>query len=219
MGGFGSTRWGWHRTREVIDPLLWLDVRILARRGALTPGVWSTTSWTCRGEPSGYIDHQAEAGALILDYRTKGPGDADWQPVRDRIPLDHTPCHYGGSRPWFLCPGCGGRRAVLYSVGGRFRCVKCHDLAYSSTREEPWDRAIRRADTLRRKIGGRPGAEREWVLNWLVPPDRPKGMPWRTYDRLRQEWRAIATAANGDYEAGLLRLLERTDRVLKGLRG
>ena len=105
MGGYGSTRWGWHRTREAIDPLLWLDVRILTRPGALTPGTWSTTSWTSRGEPSGRIDHQAEADALILDYRTKGPADPDWRPVRERIALDATPCHYGGTRPWFLCPG------------------------------------------------------------------------------------------------------------------
>lgn len=112
MGGFGSMRWGLHRTRATTDSLLWLDVRLLARRGALTPGTWSATSWTCNGEPSGHIDHRAEADALMLDYRTKAPADAEWQPVRERIPLDATPYHYGGSRPWFLCPGCGRRRAA-----------------------------------------------------------------------------------------------------------
>ncbi len=70
MGGFGSTRWGWERTRQATDPLLWLDVRWLARRGALHPGAWSTTSWTWRGEPDGWITHRAEADALILVYRT-----------------------------------------------------------------------------------------------------------------------------------------------------
>lgn len=179
MGGFGSTRWGWHRTRETTDPLLCLDVRLLSRRGALEPGVWSTTSWTCRGEPSGDITHRAEAGALILDYRTKGARDAEWRPVSERITVDSTACHYGGARPWFLCPGCGRRRAVLYSVGGHFRCRTCHDLAYSSTRETPADRALRRADTLRRKLADRPG-----LHHW---PPKPKGMHWRTYSRIMSQ--------------------------------
>ncbi len=37
MGGYGSTRWGWQRTRDTTDPYLWLDVRLLARWGALAP--------------------------------------------------------------------------------------------------------------------------------------------------------------------------------------
>lgn len=204
MGGFGSTRWGWHRTRETTDPLLRLDVRILARQGALTPGTWSTTSWTCRGEPSGRIDHRAEAGALILDYRTKGPADADWQPTRERIPLEHTPCRYGGSRPWFLCPGCSRRRAVLFSVGGRFRCRACHDLAYSSTRETPSNRALRRADTLRRKLRGRPGMHR-----WSP---KPKGMHWRTYSRLMSEIRGCDQDALAYMVAGREKLLGDMER-------
>jgi hypothetical protein len=123
------------------------------------PGAWASTSWAWRGEPSGTINHWAEADALTLSYRTKGPGDADWRPVRDRIPLDQTPCHYGGSRPWFVCPGCGRRRAILHSVGGSFRCRTCHDLAYSSTRETASDRAIRlfaaSLDRLEREIARR----------------------------------------------------------------
>jgi len=204
MGGYGSTRWGWHRTRGAIDPLLWLDVRILARRGALTPGTWSTTSWTCRGKPSGYIDHRAEAGALILDYRTKGRADPDWRPVRERIPLDATPCHYGGSRPWFLCPGCGARRAVLYSVDGRFRCRRCHDLAYSSTREEPWDRAMRRADTLRRKIGAERGMH-QWA-------PKPKGMHWDRYERITAEIRECDRTAMMLFSADLDKLQRDIER-------
>jgi hypothetical protein len=155
MGGFGSTRWGCQRTRETTDRFPWLDVRILARCGALTPGVWWTTNWTARGQPSGSITHHAEADALILDYRVKGLLDAEWQLVRERIPMERIPCHYGGSRPWFLCPGCGRRRAVLFSVDGRFRCRACHDLAYSSTRQTLAERA------LRRKLGARTGMRQD----------------------------------------------------------
>jgi len=76
---------------------------------------------------------------------SKRPGDSNWTLIRERIPLDSTACHYGGSRPWFRCLGCDYRRAVLYSVRGVFRCVSCHGLAYASTREEHAGRIIRRA--------------------------------------------------------------------------
>jgi len=176
MGGYGSSRWGCHWTRATTDGVLRLDVRELARSGQLRPNTCSLSSWTRNGEPAGSINLRAQADALILDYRSKGPADSDWWPVRERVPLDSTPCHYGGSRPWFLCPGCGRRRTVLYSVGGHFHCVRCHNLAYGSTQEKPWDRASRRADRLRRKIGADAGHQT------MAP--KPKGMHWRTYERI-----------------------------------
>lgn len=137
MGGCGSSRWGAHWIRETTDGLLRLDVRELARSGQLRPGIRSRASWTRNGQPAGAINLEAriDIDALLLDYRIKRPADRDWRPISERIPLDATPFHYGGSRPWFRCPDCGRRRAVLYCLGGRFRCVGCHDLADSSTRE------------------------------------------------------------------------------------
>ncbi len=204
MGGLGSTRWNWERTRDTTDPYIWLDVRLLARQGALVPGTLSTSSWTYRGEPSGWISHRAEADALVLIYNVKGPRDAEWQPVRERIPLERTACHYGGSRPWFLCPGCGRRRAVLYSVGGHFRCRACHDLAYSSTREEPWDGAMRRAETLRRKFGGQRGMH-QWA-------PKPKGMHWDRYERIMAEIQECDRAAMMLFSADLDKLQRDIER-------
>ena len=211
MGGFGSTRWNWERTRDTTNRYIWLDVRLLARQGALVPGTVSTSSWTYRGEPSGWISHRAEADALVLIYNVKGPRDADWRPVQERIRLERTACHYGGSRPWFRCPACWQRRAVLYSVSGSFRCRACLDLAYGSTRDDRLSRLNRRGAKVTAKLG----AEREWVLNWLLPPAKLKGMHWRTYDRLHAEWRAIAQDARETHHADLLRLLAQTDRVLR----
>ncbi len=131
----------------------------------------TSPAWTRGGKPSGAIMTimQRDRPCLVLDYRTKRPGD-DWQPVRETVWLDTTPCHYGGSRPWFLCPGCNIRRAVLFSLGGRFRCRGCHDLAYSSAREDDLDRALRRCAELRRMIGGDFGHP-----VWTIPP-KPDGM-------------------------------------------
>ncbi|HEV2127703.1 MAG TPA: hypothetical protein VGR22_03695 [Thermomicrobiales bacterium] len=78
---------------------------------------------------------------LTLEYRTRGRGDAEWTPRTLRVWLEWTPCHFGGERVWFRCPGCLSRRAVHFSVGGVFRCRACHDLAYTSTREDAIERA------------------------------------------------------------------------------
>lgn len=75
--------------------------------------------------------------------------------------------------------GCGRRVAILY--GGRiFACRNCHKLAYPSQREDDSDRAARRADRIRAKLGWEPG-----ILNgtgW-----KPKGMHWDTFQQLNAQ--------------------------------
>ncbi len=198
MGSFGSGRWGWTVTRATTDGLLRLDVRDLARRGLFAAGpgqvALAALAWTRCGEPAGQIAVEYagnEPGAVVLDYQVQQTG-APWEPVRERVALDRTPCRYGGARPWFRCPGCSGRRAILHCAGGRFRCRSCHDLVYGATREAGWERARRRAAKLRARLGAEPGEA--WGR-----PDKPRAMQWRTYSRLVRR----LEAADGSAEAGL----------------
>lgn len=210
MGGYGSTRWGWARTRQDTDPLLWLDVRILHRQGALKPGAVSAQAWTRGGKPSGDIGTRmsGDGETLTLIYRTQRRGQ-EWRDVCDPIELDWTPCNYGGERPWFTCPGCRRRRAVLFSVDGRFRCKACHDLAYSSTRESESDRSIRRADKLRKRMG-----DTSTGPVWRMPTGpRPAGMSWRTYWRLWRELAQEIDRMSDLLNAELEVLLRRTDKL------
>ncbi len=209
MGGFGSGRRGWHLAKTVTDGLLKLDVRYLARQGYLdsnTLGVYSV-AWSRGDRPAGDIlvlfdtDRPDE---LALDYGVRRGEVTPWESIRERIPLDRTPCPYGGSRPWFLCPRCFGRRAVLFGVGGRFRCRGCHGLAYSSTREGEADRRRRRADELRRRIGCKPGPH--------SAPWKPKGMHWRTYERIVEEINAREYEAQIAFSAETDALIARLDR-------
>jgi hypothetical protein len=213
MGDFGSgERWS---SKPTTDHALRLDVRWLARQGLFAPGAvaWLPLSWTRGGQPDGNITVRYDARRpyeLILDYRTRRPAEAEWTDVSERVWLEWAPCHFGGQRVWCRCPGCGSRRAVLYSVHGRFRCVPCNELAYSSTRDESLDRLNRRGEKITDKLG----AERVWVLLWIIPPFKPKHMHWETYERLCREWRAIRDAANGVHAADFSRLIARTDRLL-----
>lgn len=210
MGGYGSTRWTWEHTRIHTDPLLSLDVRYLKRIGALESGAIAQPSWTCRGKPSGTIITvmNRKGDCLTLKYQTRGPGETDWTPHTQPVWLDTTPCHYGGERVWFTCPGCQCRRAVLFSVGGLFRCRGCHDLAYSSTRESALDRSYRRIDRIQRQLGsGGYG-----VPVWHLPP-KPARMHWSTYERLVRELRLALHEHDGLFDQWIAERWAMVDRL------
>src|SRR3981081_1806868 len=78
---------------------------------------------------------------------------------------------------WFICPavGCGRRVEILYG-GGIFACRHCYRLAYASSREDVCDRAARRADRLRARLGWEPG-----ILNGNG--GQPKWMGWGAIER------------------------------------
>jgi hypothetical protein len=209
MGDYFSTRWRWEPTRQDTDPLLKLDVRWLNRIGALHPGAMATPSWSRRGEPSGSIVTimDCDRPCLTLSYRTQR-AEEDWTPVEETVWLETTACHFGGDRVWFLCPGCHARRAVLFSVQGRFRCRICHDLAYSSTREDPQERAIRRCAELRCKLGGSFGQP-----IWTIPP-KPDGMTYRRYHHISNMLIAEIHRCEGHMDAWLENKISDLDALL-----
>jgi hypothetical protein len=179
MGGYFSTRWNYTRTRADTDGLLFLDAASLRRMGALTAGACAWQQWTNgRGEIVGSIRTVTNANrdTLTLIYSIRQPGAA-WQPIREDVGLEPTPCHYGGERLWLTCPGCQSRRRVLFCVHGQFRCRECHNLAYTSTREDPQARSACRIAALHRRLG----AAR---CDLSAIPPRPKGMHQPTYDRI-----------------------------------
>ena len=132
MGGPGSTRWGMTLTRQTTEGLPQLDVRALARAGALVPGVAATVQWDESTQAFTHVTQAPPCRLVIWDAVRPNRGALPL--VREVIHLDMTACTFGGTRPWFSCPGCGRRCAILYPVAGRFRCRVCQRLAYASTR-------------------------------------------------------------------------------------
>jgi hypothetical protein len=183
MGGYGSTRWLGQQTRLDTDGLLKLDIRVLRRQGALQPGALSNQTWTRWGECVGMVNTftSHSGGALILSYIIVRDGRAP-EDIRETVILEATPCIFGGKRTWFRCPGCSSRRSGLFSVEGRFRCRRCHDLAYTATRQDELDRADRRVRQLQERLGFVEG------YHCFIPP-RPDGMHRSTYRRLSLQLR------------------------------
>jgi len=176
MGGFGSGRHA-QGGKQTTSEYLALDVRCLQRKRMLTPGCAFSWSWSRGGEVFASIQVRTEADRLILNYRHRSPRE-EWQTENYPVNLDWTPCTFGGQRAWFICPtaGCGKRVAILY-CGGLFMCRRCHQLTYRCQRENADDRASRRADRIRHKLGWEPG-----ILN--PNGGKPKGMHWSTFNRL-----------------------------------
>ena len=92
--------------------------------------------------------------------------------------ITHLPWHYGGQRAYFLCD-CGRTVGKLYApFGYPWRCRHCYGLTYATRQAVPRIRLILKAQKIRERLGG--------DLDVTHPfPERPKGMHWQCYNRLR----------------------------------
>lgn len=204
MGGFGSGRKSGKNTTEDRRKV---DVRHLARGGYLKAGMAYRWQWTRHGENVASINLTVEADRVWFTYRQRGHS-GDWRDMRYAVGLERTACHLGGARVWWRCPvaGCGRRVAVMYD-GGVFACRHCHDLAYRCQREADDYRAIRKADTLRKKLKWVPG-----IAHGEGP--KPKGMHWRTFERLYAEYTEQVSRAFGGVSQRLERCQSRLSTLL-----
>jgi hypothetical protein len=194
--------------RTTCESCISIDVRRWHREGRLRPGQCFRCSWTWGGEPSGSISVRTEWEAVVLMYRSRSWGDTEWKPIGQRVPITRTACHLGGQRPWFVCSVssggryCGRRVAVLYIADELFACRRCYGLAYASQQEPLHHRGIGRAQKIRMHLGGGPNMLEDF-------PEKPKGMHWRTYDRVRRAY-DIAKARS---MIGLSRFFDRPQRA------
>jgi hypothetical protein len=185
MGGQGSGNWYRFDKKTTTDETQGVDVRYLHRNGLLKPANRFSLRWSRAERETGSIGGSVEGHLrlrperVILRYRCRSGQGSEWEDVWELVSLSWTACNFGGERPWFICPGagCSRRVAVLYGPGRYFLCRHCYDLVYESQRENEMYRALRRAQTIRERLGG--------SANMTKPfPERPKGMHHETYMRL-----------------------------------
>jgi hypothetical protein len=209
MGGFRSGRPS-GSGRKTVDAWRSIDVNWLQREGCLRPGYSGGWQWTRDGERVAWIQLRRGGDLLRLSYRVR-LGGGDWEDVEEAVRIVRVPCRLGGSRAYFVCPGvvngiaCGRRVAKLYGAGRYFLCRHCYRLAHTSQSEGAWDRALRRANKIRQRLGGDPDIAAPF-------PKRPEGMWRQTYQHLREQAFEAEMRADEAYALRVGRLLARVDK-------
>ncbi len=211
MGGFGSTRWNWVSTKDTVEDQRSLDINRLNRAGCLQAGCCSGWQWIRAGERVASVELRRDGDLLHLSYRVPQHG-RDWHEIAQSAPIVWMPCSFGGARPYLVCPGvingiaCGHRVAKLYCARTYFLCRHCYRLACASQREDRYDRALRRTNNIRVRLGGEPGMV-------SILPDRPKGMHKRTYERMQSKILDAEMLANERLAIFVERLMRSDGRI------
>lgn len=180
MGGRGSGRHRSYQGKPETLDCTPLDIRRLARNGALVPGFRGAWQWTVDECPTAAITIRAGESHFGLSWKVASTG----QVCHQVILLTRTDCHLGGARTWFQCPSCGARVAVIYAPGHYFACRRCTGVKYPSQGESPGDRAARKADRIRSALG--------WPIGILNGPGpKPRRMHWERFCRLSAKHNAL----------------------------
>ena len=183
MGGPGSGRCycggaGGAGGKDTTEDHNKIDIRWLKKQGCLTPGTisalsWSTTYGSGETRQKGSIVYRMEADHMTLAYRYRAKEDK-WQDVEQVVRFDRTPCNYGGSRTWFLCPeGVQRRVAMCFTApGSTFFAGIAITFVIPVNRNLKTDRLMRRQRKIRKRLGA--------SKNLTIPIwEKPKGMHWK----------------------------------------
>lgn len=140
MGGYGSTRWGWHRRKLTVEECLKLDSGLLVKSQALRDGYSGICEWTRSQSKIGWETKLLSENNYLftLSYcLTRSQGKEEF-----RVPVlvFGTTMPRGGKRYWFMCPlkGCLKpmvRKLYLPTGANYFGCRSCHGLVYSSSQD------------------------------------------------------------------------------------
>lgn len=116
-----------------------------------------------------------------------------------------------GLRPFFECPQCGRRCCLLY-LAEQYACRQCLGLSYPVQFETKQNQGFRRAWRARLKLVQADGRS---ACGDPIPDSRkPKGMHWRTFNRLREKAHQAAVELWGGPAAGILKQQERIMKKL-----
>ena len=147
-----------------------LDVRFLRKKGFFDDG-WVTLGPTLKWP---HIARMRIARYLLtLDVRGHS--------VPQHVRVSWTKVHLGGERPWLHCPHCQRRVAKLYRGLAGYFCRACiGNPPYATQLLSAGGRAHFKACKLCLFLDGEAQLSRPF-------PERPRGMHWRTYRRLKGE--------------------------------
>ncbi|WP_156224495.1 hypothetical protein [Haloferax gibbonsii] len=128
---------------STVEQSLELDINMLRRRSFEQDGQRGTLSWA-RGRDGkrvvqGQYEYSSSDGDETVTVLYTIPSTNSHNGGREvslTISIERTTCHFGGDRPWFICPECLDRQAKLYNPNpiqtDQFLCRDCHGLLYES---------------------------------------------------------------------------------------
>ena len=183
--------------KTTVESCRCIDVLDWHRRGCFRSPRRFSWAWKQDGKRVASINVETERQRVTLKYRSR-PYGGDWADAKQQFPVAWTPCRFGGDRPWFIrsvyANGtyCGRQVTKLYHAGRLFACRHCSRLAYASQQESAHFRGLWKAQKIRMRLGGSANMLEDF-------PEKPKGMHWRTYERLRR----VHDAAQGRSIIGL----------------
>jgi hypothetical protein len=189
-----------------------LSIKDVQRSGCLRPGSKGYWSYFVNGTEVSRVGYRAEVGRFILNYKTRKNGE-DCEHITLTITIALTNCHFGGTRPYFICPSvknrvpCGRRVGRLYPVDKYFFCRHCANVTYTSQTEPSHERQLRQANKIRASLGGEPGMAKS------IPP-RPKGMWQQTYQKKRSKIEWYESQANCHFLSKFDHLLSAEEREM-----
>jgi hypothetical protein len=176
---------------------------------------------TVRGRPKVMIVADEESVTAIVVWSADERMSSDR--VERRARVEWQPWRFGSRRPWVCCQWCGRRCLRLFlateELVGSLICHSCAGVRYRSQDLTSMDRLFGRRDSILNKLGVEaPGGELVVRI-----PRRPKGMHYRTYDRLidelfeiedqlELEQQTLAENALARFRTRLLNLERRTQR-------
>ena len=175
MGGLGSGCYA-RDAKNTTEQYSSVNISALRKQGVLNSGDCGFVPCYWWGELTAVIASEFRGGLLVLHCFRRY--DDEWRTFSRQVGLDQTPCNFGGLRDWFLCPVCAERVGVLYAASNTFACRHCFDLTYQSTRDNDLVRPVKKQLRTIEKLGGTGSAI----------PEKPKGMHWKTYNRLVSEY-------------------------------
>jgi hypothetical protein len=111
---------------------------------------------------------------------------------------------YGGLRWSFQCPRTYRKITKLYlpNAGWHFWSRQAYRLGYACQREGRFLSASAKGRKLNGQLGG------DGWSSWDTPPEKPKWMRWRTYEKKYDVWERAVEEADAEFTVRAARLLK-----------
>lgn len=149
MGGIGSGNWHRQRSCATVNMLPELNATDFKKPSGKVVAI-PRDELERREVTYRYL----RDGRNILLFRSDSRDD-DSDTLPPVLKMETTPCHFGGSRTWLLCPTkvCGRRAQSLFvSEHGRIACRKCLGLLYESQYGGRLEKQMTRLRAMHRKL-------------------------------------------------------------------